>query len=81
MFSILGAMEDVMIFAYVLRPEIKVSAARHCFKRKFLAAKEKIASGRCDYMACEILKGRRYAYFYYCMLPGPQSISGAGSSL
>jgi hypothetical protein len=41
MFSILGAMEDVMIFAYVLRPEIKVSAARHCFKRKFLAAKEK----------------------------------------
>jgi len=81
MFSILDAMEDVMIFAYFLRPEIKVSVACSCFKCKFLDAKEKIATGRCDYMACEILKGRRYAYFYYFMLPGAQSISEAGFSL
>ena len=32
MFSILDAMEDVVIFAYFLRPEIKVSVARYCFK-------------------------------------------------
>lgn len=32
MFSILDAMEDVVIFAYFLMPVIKGAAARCCFK-------------------------------------------------
>ena len=41
MFSILDTMEDVVIFAYFLRSEIKVVVASCCVKRKYLAAKEK----------------------------------------
>lgn len=62
-FFILDAMEDVVIFAYFLTPEIKVSVAHCCVKCRCWAIEEKIATGRCDYMACKMLKGGKYAYF------------------